>query len=397
MNSTKNYKSALSVGLSLLMASTAAVAQDDGKKWSLGTLQIEKQGYFYVGGRYDDPANPTSMSGQMYVEYQIPVRSGKTHDGRPTRYPIVMIHGGGHTGASFQTTPAGEPGWADYFLKRGWPVYVVDRPGVAKSTSTGAFGSPTSVQTAEDRFAAAEKADPLIQWPQAHLHTQWPGTGSHTHGDPNFDQYYAHLSPGGTGGGEDFLVRALVALLEKIGPAVLMPHSAPGPGTWRVGDTRPDLVKAIVAVEPSGPPFFEAPRFGMPGGQLTRPWGVSAGFLNYDPPVSDPSQLSIVQQAQPDGPDLIPCWLQGEPARQLPRLAEVPILFVLSESSYHAPYDHCTSKYLTQAGVPNDFVKLTDIGIFGNGHIMMVEQNNLEIAKVIEQWLVQALVVPERP
>ena len=33
---------------------------------------------------------------------------------------------------------------------------------------------------------------------------------------------------------------------------------------------------------------------------------------------------------------------------------------ILAEASYHAPYDHCTSKYLTQAGVKNDFIKLAD-------------------------------------
>jgi pimeloyl-ACP methyl ester carboxylesterase len=375
----------------MLVAHTLADAQSHGQKSSRGPLHIEKQGYFYVGGQYDDPANPTSMTGQMYVEYQVPVGYGKKGHGHLTKYPIIMIHGGGHTGTSWQTTPDGRPGWADYFLRRGWPVYVVDRPGVAKSTSFGPFGNVTSVKTAEDRFSASEKAAPSIQWPQANLHTQWPGNGSHTHGDPNFDQYYAHLSPGGTAGGEAFQVRATVALLDKIGPAILMPHSAPGPGVWRVGDMRPDLVKAIVAVEPSGPPFYEAPRFGMPGGELSQPYGISVGALTYDPPVSDPAQIGRVQQAQPDGPGLIPCWLQTEPARRLPRLAGIPIMFVLGEASYHAPYDHCTSKYLTQAGVENDFIRLADLGILGNGHISFVEKNSDRIAGVIESWLDRAM------
>jgi pimeloyl-ACP methyl ester carboxylesterase len=389
VKSIKDFKTALSLGLILLIAATAAQAQDDEEKSSLGNLRIERQGYFYVGGQYNDPAHPTSMTGQMYVEYQIPVKQGQN------KYPIIMIHGGGHTGESWQTTPDGRPGWADYFLKRGWPVYVVDRPGVAKSGSFGPFGNVTSVRTAEDRFSASEKASPSVQWPQANLHTQWPGNGSHTHGDPNFDQYYAHLSPGGTAGGEDFQVRATVALLDKIGPAILMPHSAPGPGVWRVGDQRPNLVKAIIAVEPSGPPFYEAPRFGMPGGELSQPWGVSAGPLTYDPPVTDPAQIGRVRQTEPDGPGLIPCWMQTEPARRLPQLARVPIMMVLSEASYHAPYDHCTSKYLTQAGVANDLVKIKDLGILGNGHIMFVEKNNLEIARVIEKWLMRNVVHPK--
>ena len=54
------------------------------------------------------------------------------------------------------------------------------------------------------------------------------------------------------------------------------------------------------------------------------------------------------------------------------------------EASYHAIYDHCTSKYLAQAGVANTFVQLADVGIRGNGHMLMLEKNNLEIARFIE-------------
>ena len=346
-------------------------------------LVIAKQGYFYVGGEYDNPANPTQMTGQMYVEYQLPKQTDKG------KLPIIMLHGGGHTGAGFVSTPDGRPGWADYFVRRGWPVYVVDRPGVAKASSFGPFGNATNVGTAEDQWSAPEKA--AAQWPQAHLHTQWPGTG--LHGDPAFDQYYAHLAPSGTGETTPLRVRAFIALLEKIGPAIMLPHSSPGPETWQVADARPDLVAAIVSDEPSGPPFFNVNLVTGAQGALTRPWGPSVGPLAYEPPVSDPSQLYnfAVQQSQPDAPGLIRCWLQPEPARQLPRLAGVPILHILSEAGYHAPYDHCTSKYLTQAGVPNTFIRFENIGIHGNGHINLVEKNHLQLAKLIEDWLLLAL------
>ncbi len=55
------------------------------------------------------------------------------------------------------------------------------------------------------------------------------------------------------------------------------------------------------------------------------------------------------------------------------------------------PYDHCTLKYLEQAGVRPMFIKLADIGIRGNGHMMMLEKNNMEIAAVISRWLDKAL------
>ena len=354
---------------------------------------LAKQGYFYVAGVYDNPATPTSMSGQMYVEYQIPAEL------RAGAVPIIMVHGGGHTGAGFQSTPDGRPGWADYFVQHGWPVYVVDQPGRAKSPYVaavyGALGSPPTVRQAEDMWAASEKASPAVQWPQATLHTQWPGAGSHTHGDPVFDQYYAHLAPGIPSAAlqEQLTANALVALLEKLGPSVVLIHSQPGTALWVMADTRPDLVKALVAVEPSGPPIYNeiVPNPPLAGPPVARPWGPSINRLTYDPATTEPSQLSIVHQAQPDGPGLTACWLQAEPARQLPRLAGLPILHLLSQSSYHAPYDHCTTKWLNQAGVATDFVKLTDLGIFGNGHLMAVEKNNVQVAGVIERWLVQTL------
>jgi len=88
-----------------------------------------------------------------------------------------------------------------------------------------------------------------------------------------------------------------------------------------------------------------------------------------------------------DGSQLVRGWLQAEPVRKLPNLARVPIMILTAEASYHAAYDHCTASYLAQAGVPNTFVRLADIGIRGNGHMMMLEKNSDEIAAVIEDWL----------
>jgi acetyl esterase/lipase len=59
----------------------------------------------------------------------------------------------------------------------------------------------------------------------------------------------------------------------------------------------------------------------------------------------------------------------------------------VGEASYHAPYDHCTARFLAQAGVPVRFVRLEDQGIHGNGHLMMLEKNNGRIATLIADWL----------
>ena len=76
------------------------------------------------------------------------------------------------------------------------------------------------------------------------------------------------------------------------------------------------------------------------------------------------------------------CYVQKEPARKLPNL-KMPILVVMGQASYHAPYDHCTVKYLQQAGANPTFMRLADQGIKGNSHVMMNEKNNKEIAAAI--------------
>jgi len=79
--------------------------------------------------------------------------------------------------------------------------------------------------------------------------------------------------------------------------------------------------------------------------------------------------------------------LQAEPARKLVALQGIPVMIFAAESSYHAMYDHCTAKYLNQAGVRTDYIRLVDAGIRGNGHMVMIEKNNLEIAALIARWL----------
>jgi pimeloyl-ACP methyl ester carboxylesterase len=241
------------------------------------------------------------------------------------------------------------------------------------------------LETTQRQFAAPERYKP---WPQAHLHTQWPGPA--VPGDIVFDQFYASQLPSI----QDFTLQqqlnrdAILALLEKIGPSILLTHSQSGAFGWPVADARPNLVKAILAVEPNGPPFFNvenipAPEWFRMAAAPARPWGVTSVPLAYSPSAAQASEIAIVQQDKPDGPDLVRCWLQKAPARQLPNLKNVPTLVLTAEASYHAPYDHCTVRYLEQAGVRSEWIKLADVGLRGNGHMMMLEKNNADIAAVM--------------
>jgi len=243
---------ALAVSIALLLAGPAAQAQER------GPLALAKASYFFVGGKIDTSAEGSPMVGHMYVEYMIPAR-------RSHPYPIVMVHGGSQTGTNFTGTPDGREGWAQYFVRHGYAVYVVDQVarGRAAYWAPQPYGpvTPSRFSFAEQRFIAPER---FKQWPQAHLHTQWPGSG--TAGDPAFDQFYASQVPSlASFPKQQELNRdALVALLDKIGPAILLTHSQSGSFNWPVADARPNLIKALVAVEPSGPPVHDIENTGAP-------------------------------------------------------------------------------------------------------------------------------------
>jgi pimeloyl-ACP methyl ester carboxylesterase len=337
------------------------------------------QGYFFTGGRYVETKAGPIMERQMYVEYRIPARKTKP-------YPIVMIHGAAQTGTNFTGTPDGRKGWAQWFEEQGYAVYVVDQPTRGRSAYNDTIAPITRFPASqlEQRFTATAKFN---LWPQAKLHTQFPGEGPNKglRGDPVFDQFYAsqveYIADARVN--ESMLRAAVAALLDKIGPAIVLTHSQSGSFGWVIADERPQLVKAIVAAEPSGPPFRNAVFSTTPA----RPWGITSTPIQYDPPVTDPAQLKPVEQATPDGPDLVRCMLQAEPARKLVAMQAIPVLIFAAEASYHAMYDHCTAKYLNQAGVKTDYVRLDQVGLRGNGHMVMIEKNNLEIAAMIERWL----------
>ena len=349
-----------------------------------GPLVLAKSSYFFVGGKLDPAVEGTAPVGQIYVEYMIPQRLRH-------RTPVVMVHGGSQTGTNFTGTPDGRESWAQFFVRRGYAVYVVDGVARGRAAHWSQLQGPVSNPNMErltQRFVAPER---YKLWPQAHLHTQWPGEGKP--GDDAFDQFYYSQFPSIVNFTKQQEINppAIIALLEKIGPSILVTHSQSGAFAWPVVDKRPDLVRANVAVEPNGPPVRELEFKGAPDwfSESTRDkaFGLGEVPITYDPPVTATSKLEFVRKEQADKPDLAHCWLQKEPARKLPNVAKVPTLIVMSEASYHAAYDHCTAAYLTQAGVKNTFVRLADRGIKGNGHMMMLEKNNMAIAGVMAEWL----------
>ena len=345
-----------------------------------GEKPVTVRSSFFVGGHYAGEPGKEVIQGAMYVERIAPVS--------PTRpLPLVFFHGAAQTATNWLTTPDGRPGWAEYFAGQGYVVYLIDQPARGRSAyHPGLDGALRNFPAPmiERLFTATTE---LGSWPQARKHTRWPGSGPRRGrmGDPVFDAFYASQVEYLASNAEtQTLVQAAgAALLDRIGPAILVTHSQAGAFGWLIADARPALVKGVVALEPLGPPFQDA----VLGTDKARPWGLTDIRLTYDPPATEASELKRAAEAKPDAPDLVACVLQAEPARRLPNLRGIPILVLTTEASYHAAYDHCTAKYLKQAGADVAFTRLQDVGITGNGHMLMLEANSADIAHFVDGWL----------
>ena len=158
-----------------------------------------------------------------------------------------------------------------------------------------------------------------------------------------------------------------------------MTHSAGGPFGFYVLEARPKLVKGIVVVE------------GAQGSAVFGPnrWGLINLPVEYDPPVSDPSQVKT-KQVQPTrsrrqaGHRSL--QHSGRAGAQAQELEDCAICVYTSEASFVLPNPGAVA-FLKQAGVHAEEIRLADIGIHGNGHLMMGEKNNRETLKPILAWL----------
>jgi pimeloyl-ACP methyl ester carboxylesterase len=354
---------------------------------TFSTADIGRQGHFYVGGHYVGEPGKETMDGAMYVEVWVP--KSIRHP-----YPVVLMTGGGGQGAyALLQTPDGRPGWAYDFVRQGYTVYMMDYPGQGRSAFIpGVDGNllpPRSGPLMEEVWSGGRPAStPASSWPQASKYSQWPGNAPNKGkmGDPVFDYFAKTELQTVTSPNQDKrTVDAVEQLLDLIGqPVILLVNSGIAASGWVVADARSKLIRGIVAVEPVAPPIENAER-GASG--LGRAWGLTNLPVHYDPPIQSASELETIREDKPDGPGLIPCWVQKEPARKLVNLQSIPVLNVSGEASYHRPYAHCIAKWLNQAGVKTTFVNLEEVGLGGNGHQMMSEANSAAIAKYFQTWI----------
>lgn len=311
-----------------------------------GALAVARQGSFFVGGRTvtlegvppaKTPAglvldqNGSFVVEPTYVAFQIPVERRAPH-------ALVMVHGGGHTGAVYESTPDGREGWASLFLRWGHAVHVVDlvergRAGFARvpevwkdapvylsrreAWETFRLGPPKS--WADD--PAARRAHPGSQFPAA-----------------AFDDYAKQLVPRWLPHNA-LLTSGLEQVVERVGPSVLLTHSQSGPFGWEVAKRRPGLVKGIVAIEPSRATLAAA---------------------------------------------------------DLPRLAGIPVLIVWGDFVASSPLwarfaadAETFAADLRAAGADVTVLRLPERGLRGNTHLPMLDRNSDAVARAIQAWMAE--------
>ncbi|OUY06246.1 alpha/beta hydrolase [Acinetobacter populi] len=311
-------------------------------------VTILKQGHFWTGIQRHNTPLGTIAYGAMSVQYQIPQEL-------KFPYPIVFIHGGGGQGCEFLSTPDGRPGWAQYFLRQGFSTYIIDRAGHGRSPFSEALGEPVSLLT-------YELVQDLFTQPKSHIGGEWAKLAKNWPDNKEaIDQFMAGAGPviGALAETEKFARLGGAELLDQIGPCILVTHSMGGPCGWVIADERPDLVKAIISIEPLGPPFSEP----FPGlGALE--WGITASPLQFT--TSAPSADQILDSFQ-----------------TINALAEIPIAILTGEASFMNAADPLTVEFLKQHGALVEHVKLAEHGMYGNGHFMIGETNSDEIAQFV--------------
>lgn len=295
-----------------------------------------------------DSAPPAFYAGTaahpMYVDHVRPAQPA------PGKRPVVMVHGGGHTGACYLATPDLRPGWAQRFAAAGRSVLVPD----------------------------------------------WPGHGRSPMG-PDFPRL-----------GTADVARALLGLLERVGPQVLLVHSASGPMAWWIAEQRPDLVAAVVAVAP-GPPanlladlpddpaailaLRDDARAGCPVySEEDRPVWFGADFAaaywanapRFPREAVENYRRSIVPESARILNERFNIGGRGLRISDPSSLKGHRILIVTGDHDTRHPreVDEATARYLGA-----EFVWLPERGIRGNGHMMMIEDNSDELAAMALDWL----------
>jgi pimeloyl-ACP methyl ester carboxylesterase len=263
---------------------------------------------------------------QMYVQYFLP-------KDRKGRLPLLLWHGGGLTGVTYETKPDGAEGWLSYFVRRGWDTYLSDAVERGRSGWTSTFKGDAVFLTFGDPWERFRIGPPGSWNEDQAKRATYPGTQFPTDA---YEQFMKQGVPRWLTT-DDQIVAAYVELVDKVCPCVVMVHSQSGAFGYKALEARPDKVKALVAVEPTV------------GG--------------------DRSKVAAIKTT----PVLV---IYGDNAKDHPRWSKIR----------QAGVDY--AGVLRAAGGHIDIVDLPDIGIKGNSHMIMMDRNSDAVAGLIQKWLV---------
>ena len=341
----------LALSTMMLLACCTAVRGEDPESIALSEqLVLEKIGVMFVGGkesampaggRRGGGGTQTQISGQSLVHYLIPANNSGQK-----KLPVIMVPGMGLTSYLYLSTPDGREGWASLFARAGHPVYVLDGP---QNVVTGIDVAPfANVQSGR---AEANALPRMMLWANEITWDRW-GIGTEP-GKPlansrfpvkQIDQLHASMTPvigGGMGGGRrggassqpSAEADAIAMLLDQVGPAILVVHSMAGSSGFAATRLRPDKVKAIIAVEVVGSP--------------TDTDDIKKYFADKQ---------------------LIGVYGDNFEMRRM-------------QGRYEATVE--MAKQISDSGGTAEVIRLPDLGIEGNSHLLMQDNNNDDIAKMI--------------
>lgn len=320
---------------------------------------------FFGGSVTKTPDGETFHGDHGYAQYYIPQES--------RTYPLVMWHGIGQSGKTYESTPDGREGYQAILPRRDWSVYIVDQPrrgraGYTQSTIDTKNAVPTILQESAVWDAFRNGIWKRPDNPYFFKNTQFPKTPYAV------DQFFRQQTPDTgeeprTREHREFMGKTMAELLAQTGPAVLITHSNSGQYGWATGMKAPELVKAIVAYEP-----------------------VACTFPENEIPDSIVIGVDLVNETQ--APQLVS-------VQEFKNLTKMPILIIFGDNIATSQSTIFNSEVwrvarqraqqfvdaVNRHGGDARLLVLPETGIHGNTHAPFADTNNLEIAGLLEQFL----------
>ena len=233
---------------------------------------------FYTSGRRLPYGDSYIITDQVYVQY----RPGQKTSNSLRKYPILFIHGGGLTGAQWESTPDLRPGWAIRAAEAGFDVYTMDGVDSGRSQRapddqrTGPWDWRTARQVWERfRFGPPDRFEALELYP----HSQFPVEA--------FDALVASQAVRRYYTTSDAEAQGIVDVVKRIGPCYVVAHSNGGSLTILALESIKDMVKGLALVEPSKVPSKVQDERVLEDVRSLTVWGdyLDSHELNYWPAI----------------------------------------------------------------------------------------------------------------